>query len=110
MSRTRQVRWLCFGSLAAAILVALCCVQAQDAERAPDDSLPQRGGRRGRGTPGVGPIRFGDSDRSAEGVAGFQRESIDTSRNQNEVYRASYIPVNLLATTLERHFRGNLGV
>lgn len=111
MSRARQLRWLCGSALTVALLMSLCVVWAQDAERAADDSLPQRGGRRGRGTAGVGPIRFGaDAERSAEGAAGFQRESIDTSRNQSEVYRASYIPVNLLATTLERHFRGNLGI
>jgi hypothetical protein len=110
MSRARQIGGLCFGTLTVAMLVALSGVPAQDADRAQDDSLPQRGGRRGRGSANANPTRSTiDADR-AEGDTNSNRESIDTSNNQRQVYRVSYMPAVSLAATLEKHFRGVPGV
>lgn len=121
MSRARSLRWLCCGIFAVAFLLALCAVQGQDAERADEGPAAQRGVRRGRAGAAPTPAAadrdrpFTDAARQSpsdqeRAIAADARQHVDMSRNSRDVYRAAYVSVQSLATSLEKHFRGVPGL
>jgi hypothetical protein len=117
MARTRQIRWLACATIIAALGWSALGISAQDAEQANDESAPPRTPvRRSRGGVGGFPGRSAveserpNPDESNRSPAVNDRDRVDTSRNQNLVYRANNTPAQTLSNALERHYRGIPGL